>query len=192
MQNISEGGYIETTIGEINTNRAFGLSSTPPDANYNPNGIKYGYNLSSSGLLSIIEFGTVKMNLGTYKTGEVLRIAVENNKVNYYRHSYGLVYTSTLVPALPMKADICLQNTGATLKNVKVQQSSKLVVFQANPVNGGNNPVYQWFVNNTPVGTNSPVYQAYGLSINDGVRVLLSSDALWDHNSNMHEQGSRI
>ncbi|HEX6334751.1 MAG TPA: MopE-related protein, partial [Flavisolibacter sp.] len=48
------------------------------------------------------------------------------------------------------------------------------VTFTATPVNGGNNPVYEWTVNNNAVGSNSPVFQSSSLVNGDVVRVAMS------------------
>jgi sugar lactone lactonase YvrE len=58
----------------------------------------------------------------------------------------------------------------------------KPVTFEAVPVNGGSNPVYQWFkiINGTPtaVGSNSPFYESSALNEGDKIQVRLTSNAL--------------
>jgi uncharacterized protein (TIGR02145 family) len=49
-----------------------------------------------------------------------------------------------------------------------------LVTFTATPTNGGNTPVYQWFVNGSPAGTNNSLY-SYVPSHNDQVYCILTS-----------------
>ncbi|NCA77551.1 MAG: hypothetical protein EOM90_14560 [Alphaproteobacteria bacterium] len=50
------------------------------------------------------------------------------------------------------------------------------VTFTATPVNGGTSPVYQWKVNGTNVGTNSPTY-SYSPINEDAVTCVLTSNA---------------
>lgn len=49
------------------------------------------------------------------------------------------------------------------------------VTFTATPVNPGSSPVYEWFVNGNPVGTNSPTFTSSTLSNNDEVTCKLTS-----------------
>jgi putative metal-binding protein/Calx-beta domain-containing protein len=49
------------------------------------------------------------------------------------------------------------------------------VTFTATPVNGGNNPVYEWTLNNNAVGSSSNSYQNSSLNNGDIVRVTMQS-----------------
>ena len=48
------------------------------------------------------------------------------------------------------------------------------VTYTATPVNGGTAPVYQWMLNGSPVGSNSPVF-SYAPVNNDAVKCILTS-----------------
>ncbi|MEA4935032.1 MAG: T9SS type A sorting domain-containing protein [Paludibacter sp.] len=49
------------------------------------------------------------------------------------------------------------------------------VTFTATPVNPGTSPVYQWFLNGNPVGTNSPTFTSSTLSNQDKITCRLTS-----------------
>ena len=51
------------------------------------------------------------------------------------------------------------------------------VDFIATPVNGGNNPIYQWQKNGNPVGTNNDIYIDNALNNNDVINCIMTSNA---------------
>ncbi len=53
--------------------------------------------------------------------------------------------------------------------------SADAVTFTATPINGGASPSYQWKLNGTNVGTNSPMYSPMSLASNDVVLVQITS-----------------
>jgi hypothetical protein len=55
--------------------------------------------------------------------------------------------------------------------------SGNSVTFTATPTNGGTTPVYQWKLNGSNVGTNSPTYTNAALANNDVVTCVLTSNA---------------
>jgi gliding motility-associated-like protein len=52
------------------------------------------------------------------------------------------------------------------------------VTFTATPTNGGTTPIYQWYLNNSLVGTNQPSYTSSTLQNLDIIKVILTSNAL--------------
>jgi photosystem II stability/assembly factor-like uncharacterized protein len=75
----------------------------------------------------------------------------------------------TVTPASPASVSISTPNT--TVCN------GTLVTFTATPVNGGTNPSYQWKVNGTNTGTNSPTFATSTLVNGDQVSCILTSNA---------------
>ena len=51
------------------------------------------------------------------------------------------------------------------------------ITFTATPVNGGSNPVYDWEVNGSSVGTNSPTYSSSTLNTGDVVSCQMTSNS---------------
>jgi len=74
----------------------------------------------------------------------------------------------TVSPGLPVSVSV------ASSANPVCQGAS--VTFTATPVNGGSLPAYQWKVNGSSVGTNSPVY-SYTPANTDNVTCILTSNA---------------
>lgn len=73
---------------------------------------------------------------------------------------------------LPTSASVSIL---ASLSNpVCLQQP---ISFTATPTNGGSNPIYQWQVNGTNVGINSPYYSSSTLNNNDVVSVSMTSSS---------------
>ncbi|MEI6898759.1 MAG: PKD-like domain-containing protein, partial [Bacteroidota bacterium] len=75
-------------------------------------------------------------------------------------------YIVTINPPLPVSVSLTASATTVC--------SGVAVTFNANPVNGGINPQYQWKVNNVNIGTNSPVF-SYNPVNNDIVTCFLTS-----------------
>ena len=163
-QSVGANGYMETTVVGTNTLRMVGLSAT--DANADWTSIQYGFHLTSGGGLEIRESASGNLVGGlTYANGDVLRIAVENGIVKYYRNGTP-VYISTTAPTLPLFVDVSTHTAGAVVSNVKVANGT-LGVFTATAVGAGTAPTYQWKVNGANVGTNSANYTNTGLNQND-------------------------
>ncbi len=51
-----------------------------------------------------------------------------------------------------------------------------ITTFTATPTNGGTSPHYQWQLNSVNTGTDSPLFSATGLTNNDVVQVIMTSD----------------
>ncbi|MFO7370359.1 MAG: immunoglobulin domain-containing protein [Bacteroidales bacterium] len=71
-------------------------------------------------------------------------------------------------PNDPVSVTIAANPSGAFCPGTSIS-------FTATPVNGGNTPAYQWRLNGTNVGTNSPTYSNAALVNGDQVSVVLTS-----------------
>jgi uncharacterized protein (TIGR02145 family) len=105
-----------------------------------------------------------------------------------YNPSNGDQVTCTLTSNLP-----CTQNNPATSNTVTMIENNNLpagisitanpnpfcpgttVNYTATPVNGGTAPIYQWKVNGTNQGTNSPNY-SYAAQAGDSIRCIITSN----------------
>src|SRR5690348_262359 len=77
----------------------------------------------------------------------------------------------TVNPNLPVSVSIASNAAGNTIC------SGTSVTFTATPTNGGNTPFYQWKVNGTNAGSNSPIFTSTTLTDNDVVTVVMTSNA---------------
>jgi hypothetical protein len=115
-QSLASGdGHVEFTAGETTSYRMLGLSNGNTDQNYTD--VDFAIYAATSGVLYVYEKGLSKGALGSYATGDVLRVAVEGGVVRYRRNGT-LLHTSTATPTYPLLVDTALFTTGATLNNV--------------------------------------------------------------------------
>ena len=141
---VYNNGYLEFAVAETNKFRMIGLSATNPNADWT--GIQYAIYLTNAGTFDIRQSGTtIAVASATYATNDVFRIAVESNVVKYYKNG-SLIYSSLVVPTLPLMVDVSIYDQGGTVKNAVITNYSS-GVFNANIVNGGVNPVYNWKLN---------------------------------------------
>ena len=170
---VSNNGYFEFIAGETNRNRMIGLSTTNTGSDQST--IRYGFLLENNSNYRIYEAGAYKGVMGAYATGDTFRISVESNVVRYLK-SGSIVYTSLLVPTLPLLVDISLQEPGATVRNAVVVNFNG-GQFEALSFNAGTAPVYEWFVNGISVQSGpSTTYTNTSLNTNDVVRCELTAN----------------
>jgi RHS repeat-associated protein len=121
-QTIASGdGYVEFTASETNTYRMLGLSHTDTNQRYNT--LDYAIYLQPNGLLGGYQGATFLGSLGSYATGDVLRVAIEGGVVKY-RKNGTLIYTATVAPNYPLMVDTSLYTNGATINNVVLSGAS--------------------------------------------------------------------
>jgi gliding motility-associated-like protein len=77
--------------------------------------------------------------------------------------------TMSVSPSVPVSVSIVAVPTGAICAGTSVS-------FTATPVNGGTTPSYQWKINGSNAGTNSPTLTSTTLANNDAVSVVMISN----------------
>jgi hypothetical protein len=113
----SGDGYVEFTPGETQTFRILGLNSGNPTWHYSD--IEHGFYLAGGGSLHVYESPQRWTTVGTYTAADRLRVAVEGNKVRYYKNG-AMVYESPTVPSYPLAVDTSLNTVNASVHNVVV------------------------------------------------------------------------
>jgi hypothetical protein len=115
---ISSGsGYVEFTNNEANTYKMAGLSHADPDQGYTA--LEFAIYPDCGGNVYIFERGINRGAVGTYKAGDVFRVAVNSGVVTYYKNGT-LLYTSTQTAEYPLVLDTTLYSTNATIANAKI------------------------------------------------------------------------
>jgi uncharacterized protein (TIGR02145 family) len=141
-----------------------------------------------------VTFTTIPTNGGTTPSylWKVNGISVGTNNPNYtYNPASGDLVSCILTSSI----SVCISNNPATsntiqmivnpLNPVSVSISPSAnpvcagttVIFTATPTNGGTSPSYQWKVNGTNVGTNSPTY-SYNPASGDLASCIMTSNIL--------------
>ena len=135
--------YFQTVATENNKARMIGLSTA--NTGYDQNSIRYAFLLDNNATYRVYELGVFKGVVSPYAVNHTFKIAVENNIVRYYVNSV-LVYSSALVPTLPLLVDISIYDVGGTVTNPIIGNYNG-GTFEALSVNAGVSPFYDWRVN---------------------------------------------
>ena len=154
LNKVKNNGYFDFTVSETNKTKAVGLSAN--DVNLSNNSIQYSFQLNSNGKFTIYESGSWRLGNTNYAVGDVLRIAVEDNVVKYYRNET-LIYTSNSTPSLPLLVDVSLAHEGGTVQNAVVGNESE-GSFVAHLSGLGVAPILDWQVNGISTGANQTIF----------------------------------
>ena len=169
---VTDNGYFQFTAVETNTFRMAGLSTVNVNSNFNT--IQYAWYLRGDGVCEIFESGTSRGTFGSYSANSIFKIAIEAGVVKYYINGV-VVYSSSIVPILPMIVDVSINTVLGTISNAIVSNLSD-TTFTAFSTGAGSNPSYQWLLNGINVGTNSSTYTNPFLVNGDIVTCLLTPD----------------
>ncbi|HET6766635.1 MAG TPA: MopE-related protein [Chitinophagaceae bacterium] len=136
------------------------FTATPTDGGTNP---VYQWKLNGN---------NVGNNSPTYQTSSLQN----GDKVK-------VVMTSSVLCAFPSSAvseEVTMTVNDSAIPSVTIEANAtaicvgQIVTFTALPENAGNNPVYEWTLNNNAVGSDSPTYQCATLADGDIVRVTMA------------------
>ena len=116
----SGNGYVEFTASETTTHRMLGLGEFG-SGYYTYTNIRYAIYLAGS-VLYTEEYGSLT-NVGSYSTGDQLRVAVENGAVKYYKNG-SLLRTSSLAPTYPLYVNVAMYTNGSTLTGAVISDGS--------------------------------------------------------------------
>lgn len=110
-------GYVETTVLETSTTRAFGLANI--DNAPGLFGINYALQMNAGGALQVYESGSLAGTFGSYSTGDVLRVAIIHGHVQYSRNGV-VFYDNSLSNVIyyPLVASASMTTQNSTLQNV--------------------------------------------------------------------------
>jgi RHS repeat-associated protein len=129
---VAGDGYAEYTATETNKSRMLGLSHG--DAGQNYTDIDFALYAYSDATLHAYEGGAYVGYLGTYASGDRLRVAVVGGQVKYLKNGV-VIGASNGAVTYPLSADTALYSTGASMTNVVLSSA----------VQGGAGAV-QWIV----------------------------------------------
>ena len=110
-------GYVQTMIGETSTYRLFGFSNGNSSASYDD--IDFGFYPAADGNLYVFERGVSRGAVGTYASGDRLRVSIDGGVVRYLRNGR-VLRASSDAPVYPLLVDTALYSTGATLSSVVI------------------------------------------------------------------------
>src|SRR5437870_9900939 len=114
---ISGDAYFEFTAGDSNKTLFCGLTHEASGTTYSD--IDFSFKLTDFGVAEIRE-NNVYQGETTYRTGDIFRVAVQANKVRYYKNG-GLFYSSLKPPVYPLFADASFLILGGKIDNAVIR-----------------------------------------------------------------------
>jgi hypothetical protein len=117
QEELTADGYIEFTVGELNTLWMAGLSHGNDDATYQD--IDFGFRFNGAGYADVLENGAYAGGDTTYAAGDVFRVTLANGRIEYSKNGRFLM-ESAHAPQLPLLLDSSLISMGATIRNAAI------------------------------------------------------------------------
>jgi alpha-tubulin suppressor-like RCC1 family protein len=114
---VSGDGFMEFTATETSTSRIAGLSNTGSGTGVA--GVDFGIHLTAEGTLEVLEGGVSSGDLGSYDSGDRLRVELRGDVVRYYKNGLHLL-TSSVSPVYPLRVGAALETPAATLTDVEL------------------------------------------------------------------------
>ena len=99
QEELTADGYIEFTVGELNTLWMAGLSHGNDDATYQD--IDFGFRFNGAGYADVLENGAYAGGDTTYAAGDVFRVTLANGRIEYSKNGRFLM-ESAHAPQLPL------------------------------------------------------------------------------------------
>jgi gliding motility-associated-like protein len=135
---------------------------------------------TATNLMSVSCGGTLMYNsYAWYKDGTLVTTKTADSTFNPSGcGKYWVQMTNAIANQLILYSDtfsITVTNSVTIAGSANNICSGANVTFTATPVNGGVTPAYQWQVNGTNAGTNSPTFSSTTLANNDAITVVLTT-----------------
>lgn len=108
-------GWVEATAWELTTSRMIGFNTSAGDYGTN---IPWAIELRNDGKAYVWEGNATVATIGNYFGGHTIRVSREGSTIRYYQNGL-LKYTSAVPSTSALVVDCALNETGATLKNVR-------------------------------------------------------------------------
>jgi hypothetical protein len=116
QEQLSADGYVEFTVGELNTLWMAGLSHGSDDSTYGD--IDFGFRFNGAGYADVLEDGVYAGGDTPYAAGDVFRVAVVDGRVQYSKNGHYL-RESARAPQFPLLLDTSLLSAGATVRDAR-------------------------------------------------------------------------
>jgi hypothetical protein len=114
QEQLNSDGYVEFTVGELNTMWMAGLSNGNDDTTYAD--IDFGFRFNGGGWADVLENGIYAGGDTPYAPGDVFRVAIANGRVQYSVNGRYLM-ESARAPQLPLLLDSSLLSVGASIRD---------------------------------------------------------------------------